>query len=164
MIQDVLTRENMIFRNIYKYLNDKEDIVDIQDIFRDAKNFKKDFIRPKKVHTFTFRNHNLINIFNEYKELFEDYPYFKVNITQAKLMPYITYKLKDKDLIESDKYKEFKKIYNETYGKHLVKLADKTSREQCYRLLGTIEIDDIILDDDATKWMDNSFNKVFEIK
>lgn len=164
MIQDILHRENMVYRNLFNYLKNNEEIVEIVDKFGDAEKFELNPLRPKKVHWFFFWTKDLLNIFNPYKDLFTDYPYFKINITQAKVMPYITYKLKDKELVKTKEYQEFKELYNNKYGEFHEKLMDKKSRNQCYRLKGTVLLDDMKFDEDVSNWMDESFKPVMEIK
>ena len=163
MINDILVSENMVFRVVNNYLENKIDALDVIVNFGDASKFEKNPLRPKKVHWFFFKTERLINKFSKYSELFDDYPYFKINITQAKVMPYITYKLKSKDLIESDLYKEFKELYNSEYGRFLEKIVDKKSRSQCYRLKNTVLLSDLVFEDDVENWLNFTFNDVFEI-
>ncbi len=163
MVQDVLKRENMVYHRLYQYLHDDEKVVEVKDRFGKAENFELNPKRPRKVHVFIFRTQILLDMFKEYEDLFKDYPYFKVNVTQAKVMPYITYDLKDKALIETEKYQAFKKLYNEKYGNYLQKLVDKTSRMQCYRLKGTESIFEMRDEADVETWMDTHFQPVMNI-
>lgn len=164
MIQDVLVKENMVYRSIFTYLHGAKSVVEVQDKFGNSKHFERNPKRPKKVHSFFFRTKHLLELFEDYEALFKDYPYFKVNITQAKVMPYITYDLKDKSLIDTKDYQAFKKLYNEKYGSFLEKMVDKTSRMQCYRLKGTVSILDMKEETDVQVWMDEVFEPVMKIK
>ena len=164
MIQDILVKENMVFRSLHQTLNKDDNIVEIKETFREAKNFELNPPRPKKVHTFIFWHKNILNLFNEHQALFDDYPYFKINITQAKVMPYITYKLKDKALVETDDFKAFKKKYNQFYGNDLENPVDKKSRSQCYRLKNTIDLIDLKTDEDVNKWYEETFKDVLNIQ
>lgn len=163
MRRKILEKENMIFGNLDVYLSDYDQIAELDLTFGNAKDFELNPKRPRKVHTFIFRTNALLNMFDKYKDLFQEYPFFKINITQAKVMPYITYVLKDKSLIETPEYKAFKNLYNKKYGAYLEKPIDKTSKSQCYRLKGTITLEELSYDVDVKKWMDDIFKPVMNI-
>lgn len=109
-------------------------------------------MRPKLVHSLSFSTKHLEETFATYQDVFKVFPYFRINITQAKVVSHLVYELKDKNLVKSETYMEFKESLNTIFFKELKFKQFKTSCFQSYRLDGQVSILELKFDEDVEVW------------
>ena len=100
----------------------------LKDKFRESEELEANPVRPKLVHSLSFSTKHLEETFATYQDVFKVFPYFRININQAKVVSHLVYELKDKNLVKSETYMEFKESLNTIFFKELKFKQFKTSR------------------------------------